>query len=304
MQSTSSAPLGDHDRQAVEFGNLVGEFLVPVSVEVLGEKADQFGVAVAEGCVAAIGDVVDVEELVRHQRQWLVEQLGAAGRALVEPHLEGTDAIEPGTVPADVELVDADGVADLGHGDQAGANVAIAELERGGLTAGSSSSPGAGKAVGLLLGDDSGKIAVEAAETELDGVGVLVGDHGADRGGSVGPGEFDEEAVVAIVVHHEVALTAVEGNVLGNVVVGGARRPAAGNVVGSARVGREDAAGQRLEPGAVDGQVLLGPPDLEVGDHRLEEAVVVCAAVCRRRNRSFRGRRCRRSVGRPRVHRP
>jgi len=105
-------------------------------------------------------------------------------------------------------------------------------------------------------------------------VGELVGEHGADRGGAVFEGEFGEQSIVAVVVHHEVADAAVERDVLLHVVVGGARGTATGDVVGSTGVGRIDVALERHERFPVDRWVGLAPPQLQIGDHCQEEVVV------------------------------
>ena len=227
-------------------------------------------------------------ELVRHQRERIVEDLGASRRSFEVPHLERADPVESRAVAARLELVDAHRVADLGHGDEPGADIAVAVGERGRLTTGGPTRPGAGEAVGLLFGEDRRERTVEVAGAELDGVAELVGQHRADGSCAVVPCELRQESVVAVVVHEEVADAAVEGDVLTHFLVRRGRGPATGDVVGAARVGRVHAALERREVLAVDRRVLFAPPHPQVGHHAQEEVVVglrrlVGAEVDRRR---------------------
>jgi hypothetical protein len=139
-----------------------------------------------------------------------------------------------------------------------------------------------------------------AADALLDGVGELVGEHGADRGGAVLAGQFGEQTVLAVVVHDEVADPAVEGHVLLHVLVGRPRCAAAGDVVGPIRMGGVDVTLQRSERPAVDRRVRLRPPQFDVGHHRQQEVVVCTRRLVRtevdRRAVDIgrRWRRCRR----------
>ena len=268
---------GHDDGQPTEPGDL--EFVCPVAVEILGEEADEVVLAVAERRVAAVGEVVG-GELVRHQRQRIVEQLSASLGSFVEADLEGADAVEAGPVPTCDELVDPDRIADLGHRDEPGSDVAVTEPEGCRLAACGSPGPGAGEAVGLLLGGDRRQRTVERTEAQLDRVCVLVREHGADRGGAVLVGQLGQQPVVAVVVDHEVADAAVEGDVLLHVVVCGARGAAARDVVGASWVRRVDVTLQWGELLAVDRRIDLGPPEFEVGHHREQERVVGALEAC------------------------
>ena len=187
----------------------------------------------------------------------IIEQLGAPFDTLGEPDLERPDPVERRSVAALDELVQTDGVAHLRHGDEAVADVGVAERHDARLAPAHPRRPGAGEAVGLLLGVDRRQAAVELAGPRLDRMAELVGEHDPDRARPVLPGELGEQPVVAVVVDDEVALAAVERHELLDVLVGGAGLAATRQVVGAVRVRGVHPAAQRLEGIAVDRRVLL-----------------------------------------------
>ena len=137
--------------------------------------------------------------------------------------------------------------------------------------------PRPGEAVGLLLGVHGGLVAVEVAGAALDGVAELVGEHDGDHRRPVGVGELGEHPLGAVVVGHEVALVAVEGAVVGHLLVGGGRLGSATrrDLARALRVGGVDAARERPEGIAEQCGVLGRPPRLDVGERSRQVRVVV-----------------------------
>ncbi len=86
------------------------------------------------------------------------------------------------------------------------------EPEQVGLAAVGLPCPGTGEAVGLLFGDDRRESATERAAAGLDRVAVLVGQHDAHHGRAELGGEWGQDVLVVVVVDHEVAELAVEGD--------------------------------------------------------------------------------------------
>ncbi len=101
-----------------------------------------------------------------------------------------------------------------------GAHVGVRERHARCLAAHGPGDPRAGEAVGLLLGRDRRQARVRGRRlASLHDVAVLVGQHDAeDRWPELG-GEVGEDAVRPVVVDQEVALLAVEGAVLVDLLV-------------------------------------------------------------------------------------
>ena len=134
-----------------------------------------------------------------------------------------------GPCPPRFEHAGADRVGDGDEGDQSGADVLVAERQTSSLTIPDSPGPRPGEAVGLLFRVDRRHDRVEVAGAELHGVAELVGHHDGDDRRAEPLGEVVDDAELAVVVGHEVAIRAVERPVVADLLVARRGEPTAGD---------------------------------------------------------------------------